>query len=526
MMITQIPGVYQIAPLLYFPAVVAASLCCHTDTGLANTDVTMLLRLIALCGLFITSIVHSGTILFVATDGDDINGDGSSGNPWATITHAVDNASDSATIIVRPGTYNGRARLRQEFDSQVTIRSEIPYAAKLRYDQGAVVISFTGRNITMEGFDIAHAPGNTGGLVIQVQDLLGKFNGSNNGTDPVVSGIVFRNNIIHDSTNNDLLKINNGAEDVLVEGNMFFNQFGSDEHMDVNSVIGVTIQDNVFFNTVDNDTSSFIVVKDSGTGDTVVGSREVTIRRNVFLNWFGSSGQSFVRFGEDGTLNFEAQDLLVENNLMIGNGTDLMRTPLTVQGSKNLVFRNNTLTGDMPSRSFAGRLIAVGDNPPSENLEFFNNIYSDPNGTMGSEAFNGVDLFDSPAGQTANATLDNNLYWNGGNAIPEDAGQFLRFSDDANAMTGDPELGAQGGLVVPSWDGSNFADGSSSIHQAFVRLVNLYGQPDSTSPAIDNAEPANAASEDILGRQRGPDPDLGAFELDPLDTTFLADGFE
>lgn len=486
----------------------------------------MLLRWIVLSALFSASPAAAGTTYFVATDGSDASGDGSSGNPWATITHAVDNVGDGATILVRPGTYNGRARLRQQFNAQVTVRSETPYAAKLRHDSGAVVTSFYGRNITLEGFDIAHAPGNIGALVIQVQDLLGTFNGSNGGTDPVVSGIVFRNNIIHDSTNNDLLKINNGAEDVLVEGNMFFNQFGSDEHMDVNSVIGVVIQDNVFFNTVDNDTSSFIVVKDSGTGDTVVGSRDITIRRNVFLNWYGSSGHSFVRFGEDGTLNFEAQDGLVENNLMIGNRADLMRTPFTVQGSKNLVFRNNTLTGDMPSRTFAGRLIAVGDNPANENLGFFNNIYSDPGGSMGSEAFNGVDLFDSPVGQTANATLDNNLYWNGGNAIPEDAGQFLQFSDDVNALTGDPALGAQGALVVPHWDGGAFADGSTSIREAFERLVNLYGVPGDATLAVDNADPANAASEDILGRQRGPNPDLGAFELNPPGGAMFEDGFE
>lgn len=465
--------------------------------------------------------------LHVAVDGSDATGDGSAGNPWATITHAVDNAAGGDEVIVGPGTYNGRQRLRQEFDVPVVVRSEIPYMARLRHDDGAALIAFTARNVVIEGFDIAHDPANTFPLVIQVQDLLGAVNGSDGGTDPVVSGIVFRNNIIHSSTNNDLLKINNGAEDVLVEGNMFFNQSGSDEHIDINSVIGVTVQDNIFFNTPERpDTSSFVVVKDSnGSNDTVLGTRDTIIRRNVFLNWHGSPGQSFLRLGEDGTPNFETVNTLVENNLMLGNSGALMRTPFTVQGSSMAVFRNNTLVGDMPARSFAGRLIAVSDNPANDALEFINNIYSDPTGTMGTEAFTGVDLFDSPADQTATAALDNNLYFNDGEAIPEDAGQFLTFSDDASALVADPLLPDPAGVVVPLWDGSTFADGSTTIREAFERLVNDHGTPDMASPVVDQADPTQAASEDILGRPRTDTPDLGAVEVDATDVIFT-DGFE
>src|SRR6056297_4281745 len=229
------------------------------------------LAVLLVAGLAVTSGSAESAEFWVATDGSDAAGDGSPANPWATITHAVDNAAAGDSVIVRPGSYNGRQRLRREFDAPVTVRSEVPYAAKLRHDAGAALIAFTARNVVIEGFDIAHAPGNTGALVIQVQDLLGAVNGSADGTDPVVSGIVFRNNIIHSSTNNDLLKVNNGAEDILIEGNLFFNQSGSDEHLDINSVIGVTIEDNVFFNTTARpDTSSYIVVKDSnGSSDTV-----------------------------------------------------------------------------------------------------------------------------------------------------------------------------------------------------------------------------------------------------------------
>ena len=470
--------------------------------------------------------VHAADV-HVAIDGSNASGDGSPGNPWATIDFAIDQVASGDRILVGPGTYNGRSRLDREFDPPVTILAEPRYRARLQHDGGAAIVVFTGRNIIVEGFEITHAPGNTGALVVQVQDLLGAFNGSNGGTDPVVSGIVFRDNIIHTSTNNDLLKINNGVEDVLVQGNLFYDQSGSDEHIDINSVIGVTVEDNVFFNTSARpDTSSFIVVKDSnGSSDTVQGVQDVTIRRNVFLNWNGNSGQSFVRFGEDGTAFFETDGAVLENNLMLGNSSDLMRSSLTVQGSNDILVRNNTVVGDLPSRSFAGRLIAGGANMPNANLVLTQNVWSDPTGTMGAEAFTGVDLFDAPAGQTASALLEANLYFNGGNAIPSDTGQALRFADDASPVVADPLLPDNTALIPPTWNGTQFADGSTSIREVFQRLVADYGTPAAGSPAIDAGDPLLSSPEDILGRLRGDAPDLGAVETNGSDLLF-ADGFE
>ena len=87
--------------------------------------------------------------------------------------------------------------------------------------------------------------------------------------------------MLHDSHDNDILKINNGASQITVESNVFYNQAGSDEHIDINSVTDVVVQDNVFFNDFAgsgranaNDTSCFVVIKDSnGTDDTILGSR-------------------------------------------------------------------------------------------------------------------------------------------------------------------------------------------------------------------------------------------------------------
>lgn len=450
------------------------------------------------------SCLFAGTY-YVATNGNDTTGNGSLGNPWATLGRAVVAVpDDGSSVLVMDGTYNGRVRLDRRFTNHTTFQAANPYKAVLvnSANNDHLISSFGGANYTLQNFEIKRpGPSATGFFTMQVQQ----------GGGGPAQDITLRNNIFHDSYNNDVLKINNVCDNILVEGNVFYNQTGSDEHIDVNGVTNVTIQDNIFFNdfagsgrTNNNDTSSYIVIKNSAG---LPANNNITVRRNIFLNWEGSTGSYFVLVGEDGQPFFEAEDVLVENNLMIGNSSNVLRAAFGVKGGKDVTFRNNTVVGNLPSLAYAMRLNQEGSNPQNQNIFFYNNIWSDASGTMD-------DFSDGAPSESQNVVLDNNLYYNGGSAIP--AGDVLNVSDDANAVIGNPDFASHSGLILPRWNeaAGQFLSGTLTIRDEFLRLVSLYAIPLSAGPAMDSADPANAPADDITGNTRDASPDMGAFDSD------------
>lgn len=456
---------------------------------------------------------------WVATNGSDTPEGGSFNNPWATITYALEQVSDGSLILVKPGTYTGRVRLRGTFTNGVTVRSAIPYMAQLRND-ATVVTCFYGQGITLEGFDIAHSGPGAGALIIQIQDLIGEPGG-----DDAVERIVIRNNILHDSYNNDILKINNGASNIRVYNNMFYNQEGSDEHIDINSVANVSVHDNIFFNDFEgsnrinnNNTSSYIVIKDSnGDNDTYLGSEQIFVSRNIFFNWEGSTGSNFILVGEDGKPYHEASDVLIENNLLLGNSVNVMRAPFGVKGGCDIIVRNNTVVGDLPCYAYGMRLNSEGENPPNDGIFFYNNIWSDPTTTMGARTSTDTnDFSDTPLGESQNVILENNLYWNGGAEIPSDGSELVNYYDDPYGIVGNPLLPDPDAMSIPRWQADQrlFTDGSRNIRQVFIRLAVMYGRLANGSHAIDAADPANSPADDILKRPRRDGfPDVGAMEF-------------
>jgi hypothetical protein len=446
-------------------------------------------------------------LLHVAPDGRDEygNGRGSARLPFATINFAIGQATDGGTIVVAPGTYPGRVGLDRHYEKGLTIRSEVPYQAVLRNQAAQVIRCYGCSNVIIEGFDIAHDGPGAAPIVVQIDG-----DGGKGGRD-----ILLRNNVLHDSYKNDLLKINNGARHVRVTGNIFYNQASHDEHIDVNSAVDVAIEDNVFFNdyagsgrTPPGDSASFIVIKDSNEDeDGVLGAQDITVRRNVFLGWQGGRAYGFVLVGEDGKPYFEARDVLVENNLFLGNSGEPMRSPFGVKGGEKTVFRNNTVLGDLRGKAFATRINREGENRKAQGIRFYNNVWDAPRGTM-------MHFSDARSEDLESFTLSHNLFWNGGASIPLSFADAVNYTSDRERVVANPGLPDPRGIVPPRWlpEKKTFADGSTSIEAVKARLVDRYARPSSRA-VVDRADPQNAPADDIRGRKRGGRPDIGAFEV-------------
>ncbi len=444
-----------------------------------------------------------------APEGNNAN-PGTFDQPWATLEYAAANtADDLCTIWFKDGVYAGMNELSQQFMTTTQFKAINPYQVTLEHDGPALKLNGA-RNMVFEGFEMRH----TGA------DALKHIVIADRRDDFWTANIVFRNNIFHDSYNNDLLKIHNGARFITVENNIFFNQGDSDQHIDINSVTDIVVQDNIFFNDFagsgredSKTTKHFIVVKDSNEySDGQEGSERITIRRNVFLNWEGDA-ETFVQIGNDGKPYHEAKDVTIENNLMIGNAQNLSQAAFGVRGAKNVRFVNNTVVGDLPSKAYAFWVSITRLNPVNEDIIFYNNIWSDPTGSMGADLEGNPNEFSNgDPSQTTGLVLENNLYWNGDEAIPP--GDVVSpLVDDIRAVVGDPQLNSdQTAVLLPRWQGSTFLSGNKTIRQEFVRLVETYGHIPPTSAAINLSDLNFAPADDILGRQRGQMPELGAYE--------------
>ena len=430
----------------------------------------------------------SAYVFHVAVGGDD-GGDGSVARPWATVGYALDQvpASGDATIWVGPGVYDQQIETTTDFVSPVRVVAVDPYRTRLTSPQNTVLV-IKSEGVSFEGFEIVGQPSsNTTGVVYMY-----KAHGSS-----------LRNNVIHDSYDNDGIRVLQ-SHDVVIAGNTLYNS--ADHMIDVNGGSQRTIiEDNIFFadyagsgRSVPSGISAFVVIKFS-SGDQTTGG--TLIRRNIFTHYEGE--KYALKIGADGESVPEAVNVTVENNLFhhVGSPVD---GAFEVIDARGITFRSNTFVGDDFDEPFAGWVGTRDGSPPSENVRFMANVFAATGGGMSS-------LIESPNNLVTSGSMSGNLYWNGGDPIPEISGDRFNYTTDADRIVADPQLTTRS-VVLPRWTGSGFAGGHTTIREAFVAYVNRHATPASGSPVVDSAG-TEATSHDILGNPRGSTPDIGAVEL-------------
>ncbi len=422
-----------------------------------------------------------GCAYHVAPNGSD-RAPGTAAEPWATITHAAAAVPDAdCTVIVADGVYRETVDIERRFQTSLTVAAANRHGALIESD--AAVIDIDGAsNIIVDGFEMRHLPGGTG-MVVTV---------SGSGTT-FTDGFTLRNSIVHDSYDDDLIKLNAGVRNVVISDTITYNPGPGEHHFDLNGVEDVTLRHNIMFNDYARSGREvpigkmFVIVKDSNvSGLDLGGSKRIALDGNVFIGWsIGGGREAMVKTGNDGKAHYEAVGVVIENNLFLSNGPDEARSIFGAAGVRDVVFRNNTI--NHAAAQYQGyRLELKGDNPANENIVVCNNVWS---GVMAD--------FARVTGQTNGLAEHDNIYWNRGQPVPD--------YDPSKGTVVDPGLEQ---LPVPLPESGD----TPSLRRS---LIEAHGTPNDA--VVDAADPACASDHDILGRDRGEDPDIGALEISASD---------
>ena len=449
---------------------------------------------------------------YVSAGGSDKDGDGSQARPWRTIRFATDKVpDDGGTIVLLDGLYEESQSVARQFVRTCTVRAEHPYRARLRSPAGQnrVLTCYAAANVKFEGLELVGSGGTQGEYLVHL------------GTAKT-HHLLFDDCLIHDCYNNDLVKINDFAHHIVFRNCVFFNQtdHGGDQHLDINTVTDIAVEQSILLNdyagsgrTSRNQSQGFVVVKNSGSTPNV--TRRIAFRRNVFCGWDGKPDQSYLLLGEDGKPFFEAQEVMIENNLFLHHSpVRTWGTLLLKGGLRDVTFRANTVVGHPAvkwSGAFAAVCLRIDENPPMGDLTFVNNIWCDPTGAMPRFTMSDGQLFAPGSKQV----ISNNVYWNGGKPIPVEAKDVLAPARDPKKHLVDPRLGNPGlGMTLPRWDAAKgrFLSGEKTIRGEFERLVRRYAVPGGEGPAPPAADPSSMPPDDILGNPRGERPDIGCFQ--------------
>lgn len=141
--------------------------------------------------------------VYVATDGDDVTGDGSEENPFATIQKGIDVVQEPGHVILMPGTYTGIGNRDIDFNGKaITVRSSDPEVISGYNESDTIATTI---------IDVQAGPGNThrafyfhnsegAGSVIEGITIKGGFVASNgsaiycNNASPTIKNCIITDN--------------------------------------------------------------------------------------------------------------------------------------------------------------------------------------------------------------------------------------------------------------------------------------------------------------------------------------------
>lgn len=274
-----------------------------------------------------TSEIH------VAATGDDLSGDGTSQNPYATIDRAANGAMPGVAIQVHAGTYMGGAYIQNlagTADAPIWIGGA-PGEARPLIDGGGEAIHFVGaRYVVVHDLEVANQTGNG----INADD------GDDRANIDASRYVIFRNLSIHDigtGGNQDCLKLS-GINDYFVLDSEFARCGGGDSGSGIDHV-------GCHSGLIARNTFSAL----TGGGNAVQckgGSEAIEIRNNLItdggqrgVNMGGSTGFDFFRPPLSTTSpNAEARDIRVVANVIVRSYASL-----AFVGCVDCLAANNTI---------------------------------------------------------------------------------------------------------------------------------------------------------------------------------------
>jgi parallel beta-helix repeat protein len=358
----------------------------------------------------------TGRTFWVATNGNDLTGDGSLERPWATINGALwRDLRAGDTVVVRPGTYTETLWIDKGGsndgpgglpDGQLTFRSEIPGQALIRPTEGAYsTVMVRADNVTIEGFDIVGGTGHG----IDVQDS---------------AYTLIRNNTVHDSGGSGIQF--NYSEFMVIEGNTTFGNAGTNGW----HTSGISVYQNRNI-TGDTETPGFrTIVRDNISYKNItlpVVQGDHTDGNGIIIDDFQSTQTA-------GHPNYTFPTL-VENNLAYGNGSKGIQVTwsdfVTVRG--NTVAFNNV--DDLNLGTWRGELSnqQSSNNTWIDNIAVTNPALNPHNTAIGNYSYGGY--------VNQNVVWENNVTFNGTPGQPSfktDGGNAAPLAADGNLLGVDP----------------------------------------------------------------------------------------